>query len=297
MVGCIISFDSRVEEEKLSKISTRIKEFVDSEEVINIIRGIVGFERNGKYLVGGVVRDILLSRKIVDVDFIITGKNGKFFINEISKRLKRRYALLENKEDETYRILYGDKTYDFTLVDDEEFEENIKSRDFTINSIAYEFEKDKLVDIVGGVKDLEEKIIRVTSRNSISRDPLRILRGIRFLVHLTDFTLHDDTSELFSLHSSELREIAPERIRDELLKIMSGDRSELIFQSFGRYSIYRFVFGRGYSEIDEKFYDTIGSYKGRVRENFEKFGKNQKILICFSGGTDSCCLSYVLKKK
>jgi tRNA nucleotidyltransferase/poly(A) polymerase len=236
------------------------------------MNSLVGYEKIDKYLVGGIIRDIYHEKEILDVDFIIVGKNGRFLIKDIAKKLNKNLSILKNKADETYRIMHKNKSYDFCLIEEKDFTSNILSRDFTINSIAYNLKDKKIIDLSNGLKDLDNKIIKITSVDSITDDPLRILRGIRFFAILENYEIEKKTLDNFKINSHLLKEIAPERIREELLKILNGNKTNDVMQFMKEFYIDKCLFGKNFDSLPEKFSNSIDEYKS----NITKFSKEIK---------------------
>jgi poly(A) polymerase len=99
-------------------------------------------------------------------------------------------------------------------------EEDAKRRDFTINGMFFDPEKDEVIDFVGGRVDIEAKIIRAIGNPSqrFEEDRLRMLRAIRFAVEL-DYKIDNETWKALVESAASINEISAERIRDELVKI------------------------------------------------------------------------------
>jgi len=102
-------------------------------------------------------------------------------------------------------------------------EEDARRRDITINGMFYEPVTDKLYDFVGGQKDLQDKIIRLIGdpESRIQEDNLRLMRVIRFASRL-GFDIAPSTLEAVTTHARDIVDVSPERILDELLKILRG---------------------------------------------------------------------------
>jgi tRNA nucleotidyltransferase (CCA-adding enzyme) len=100
-------------------------------------------------------------------------------------------------------------------------EQDINSRDFTINALL--FDGDKVIDLVGGLKDLDNKIIRAVGipGDRFTEDALRMVRAIRFSCQL-NFSIEHNTLGTIGLLADLIKKAAPERIRDELVKILSS---------------------------------------------------------------------------
>jgi poly(A) polymerase len=105
-------------------------------------------------------------------------------------------------------------------------EEDAKRRDFTINGMFFDPEKDEVIDFVGGRADIEAKIIRAIGNASqrFEEDRLRMLRAIRFAVEL-DYKIDSETWKALVDSAASINEISAERIRDEVVKIfLSANR-------------------------------------------------------------------------
>ncbi len=165
------------------------------------------------YLVGGAVRDSLLNRQTNDYDFVVFGNIEKLawaITNEfICKTIKYTKRLI------TYRIFCSLKTIDLSQPRGKTLEEDLRKRDFTINSIAYDFESNNLIDPLNGKKDILKGIIRANSEEAISEDPLRILRGFR-LAAMFRFDIEPKTLKTFSDKIELLKSTSKERITEEL---------------------------------------------------------------------------------
>src|SRR5437868_3933428 len=99
-------------------------------------------------------------------------------------------------------------------------EEDARRRDFTINGMFFDPEKNEVIDFVGGRADIEKKIIRAIGdpASRFSEDRLRILRAVRFATVL-DYKIDNPTWDALVAKAESINEISAERIREELLKI------------------------------------------------------------------------------
>jgi poly(A) polymerase len=103
--------------------------------------------------------------------------------------------------------------------------EDVKRRDFTINGMLYQPFTDELIDLVGGEADIRARTIRTIGDPALrfSEDKLRMMRAVRFAVRF-DFTIEESTFEAIEKHAREILQVSWERIRDELLKVLTGPR-------------------------------------------------------------------------
>lgn len=101
-------------------------------------------------------------------------------------------------------------------------EEDVLRRDFTINGMLYDPLKEEAIDYVGGMNDITDEIIRTIGDpyERFQEDKLRLMRAVRFASRY-DFELEDETQSALIKHAPEIIKVSEERIRDELVKIIS----------------------------------------------------------------------------
>ena len=145
---------------------------------------ILGFLPKGSYLVGGYIRDIILGRKTkkVDVDIVVP-LNAIKIGKKIADNIGSKFIILDEKR-EVVRIILNHIYIDIANQVSSTIEGDLCSRDFSINSIAFLFDKKSLFDPLNGLKDLEISLLRTHSENNLLNDPLRILRCFRFVSEL-----------------------------------------------------------------------------------------------------------------
>ena len=128
----------------------------------------------------------------------------------------------EGFEVTTYRIdgEYEDSRHPKEVIFTGNLEEDLKRRDFTINAMAYNDETG-LVDVFGGIRDLESQIVRCVGnpRERFTEDALRILRAVRFSAQL-GFAIEKDTAYWAKALAPTLEKISAERIQTELVKLL-----------------------------------------------------------------------------
>jgi len=214
------------------------------------------------YLVGGAVRDIILGKKVRDFDFVIEGLvrpvgrnlanelNGKFYVLDDDRNMVR--VLLNADSDEYYCI-------DISQLNGSTLEEDLYSRDFTINAIAIDFiQKNKFIDPMGGVSDLKEKKLRMCNLESIKSDPLRGMRAIRMAVDY-DLTMDSDLIHALNEIRPFLSVASVERYRDELFKILDGEKTVTAVRLLDKYAFLDFLFPGKNPTNDEVLYDWLRS--------------------------------------
>lgn len=194
-------------------------------------------EKNGfkAYIVGGFVRDYLLGIKTSDIDICTSAKPKEIIdIFDSTTVPKEDYGsvLVSYKkyvfEVTTFRkeFNYSDYRHPEEVIYIDDLEEDLKRRDFTINTICID-KNGKVLDLLKGSKDLDLKVIRTVGDSNIKLhdDPLRILRAIRFMSKL-DFELSDDVVSAIEKNKHLLKEISYDRKKQELDKILIGDNAK-----------------------------------------------------------------------
>ncbi|MCS7214698.1 MAG: hypothetical protein RMI30_00835 [Thermodesulfovibrio sp.] len=177
---------------------------------------------NESYLVGGSIRDLLLKRKLKDLDFAIKG-DSIALAKEFSKQIGGSFVLL----DEAFsigRVVKDDITIDFARLSGNSIEADLGERDFTMNAMAVEVSLDRLIDPFGGLQDIKNRLIRMVKEENLKTDPLRVLRAYRFHATL-NFDIEDKTREALKRNAHLIRITAKERIKEELWQILSVDNS------------------------------------------------------------------------
>ncbi|MEO0073731.1 MAG: HD domain-containing protein [candidate division WOR-3 bacterium] len=171
------------------------------------------------YLVGGVLRDLLLRRPCTDFDFAVSG-SGIDFAREFARRTRSSLVVLSEPDDEARVVYRRTVTFDFNGLGDKPIEDDLQRRDFTINALACEILPDsagEIIDLFGCRADIANRIVRPVSSSSLAADPLRLLRAIRFALEL-GFAIDPDVYE--QAQNISLNRVAGERIGAELLRIM-----------------------------------------------------------------------------
>ncbi len=182
---------------------------------------ILGFLPKGSYLVGGYIRDIILGRgpEKVDVDIVVP-LNAIEIGKKIADNIGSKFIILDEKR-EVVRIILNHINIDIANQVLSTIEEDLCSRDFSINSIAFLFDKRCLVDPLNGIKDLKISLLRTHSENNLLNDPLRILRCFRFVSEL-HFKVDHNLITFIKKNKGKLYLVAKERINNEIQKIVHG---------------------------------------------------------------------------
>ena len=167
------------------------------------------------YVVGGAVRDELLGRQVVDVDVAIPDPE---VAARIYSGLSKGAVFPLSEKHGAWRVAFKDgATVDFTPLD-VPIEDDLRTRDFTINAIAQPVAGGDYVDPLGGRADLEARTLRAVSSSIFEDDPLRLLRAVRLEDEL-GFTLDGPTEELVRRHAGLVADPAGERLVGELERL------------------------------------------------------------------------------
>jgi len=182
---------------------------------------ILGFLPKGSYLVGGYIRDIILGRETekLDVDIVVP-LNAIEIGKKIADNIGSKFIILDEKR-EVVRIIFNNIYIDIANQVSSTIEGDLCSRDFSINSIAFLFDKKCLFDPLIGLKDLERSILRTHSEKNLLNDPLRILRCFRFVSEL-HFKIDLNLITFIKKNKGKLYLVAKERINYEIQKIVNG---------------------------------------------------------------------------
>lgn len=201
------------------------------------------------YLVGGIIRDMIMNeslqialfpankKQIIDMDFVVTGDalsfgrkvgdaiSGSYFPLDEGRAVSR--VVVKKPEVRSQKSeVYEEIILDFSKMRGENIEDDLKVRDFTINSIAMSLddlvncEEINLIDPTGGVGDMDRKIIRTYDKRVLDDDPLRMLRAVRFESQL-GFVMDNSLETFIKGNGYKLRNSSGERIREEFFNILS----------------------------------------------------------------------------
>lgn len=193
-----------------------------------------GFEA---YAVGGCVRDSILGREPDDWDITTSAKPEemkRLFARTVDTGIKHGTVTVllggEGFEVTTYRIdgAYEDGRHPSEVTFTASLKEDLRRRDFTINAMAYN-ERSGLVDLYGGLDDIEDQVIRCVgnARERFEEDALRMLRAVRFSAQL-GYRIEEATGEAVKALAPNLQKISAERIQVELVKLVTSPHPDYL---------------------------------------------------------------------
>jgi tRNA nucleotidyltransferase (CCA-adding enzyme) len=241
LTGCAIIFDMP---EKIN-LARSIKEQLPA-DLIDFIRqaGETAQKQQQRlYLVGGVVRDLLLERHNGDLDIVVEGDAFRL-AREIADW--RRARLTVHHRFGTAKLQWNERSADVTTARAETYtrpgalptvkpgtiSDDLSRRDFTVNAMAIELNPNRYGDIIdphGGRQDLKNRLIRVLHDKSYIDDATRIWRALRYEQRL-DFRLELATEELLKQCTAWLGTVSGDRIRRELELVLKEEMPEKTFR-------------------------------------------------------------------
>lgn len=201
------------------------------------------------YVVGGFVRDLMLSKPTLDMDLVVEGDAIQLARQVAARtsartRSHRRFGtakiILEGRESEfgvasldfaTARLEFYAHSAALPEVERSSIKADLHRRDFTINTLAIRLDSGHygmLLDFYGGEQDLEDGQIRVLHSLSFIEDPTRIMRAVRFEQRL-GFAIEPRTAELIDNALPMLSRVSGERILHELYLILREREPERVF--------------------------------------------------------------------
>jgi len=183
------------------------------------------------YFAGGAVRDLLLEKSISEID-IATSASPQEIEQLFPKTIpvgKQFGVMIVVQDTNDYEVTTFRKEGDYvdgrhpTQVSFTDAKHDVQRRDFTVNALFLNPFTEEVLDYVKGREDLERKLIRTVGPSPLrfQEDKLRLLRALRLACQL-DFEIESHTYQQVKEHASQLTQVSWERIRDEVLKILTG---------------------------------------------------------------------------
>ncbi len=210
------------------------------QEIIRTISDAAAEINRPAYIVGGWVRDILLGRPSKDIDVVVVG-SGIELASRVAEKTDKKGRFKVFKNFGTAMFRYHSWEIEFVgarkesyrtdsrkpIVEDGTLEDDMRRRDFTINTMAISLKKKDfgtLLDPFQGISDLEKKIIRTPLDPDVtySDDPLRMMRAIRFATQL-HFEIDPKSFDAIRANAERIQIVSVERVMEEFNKIMLAD--------------------------------------------------------------------------
>jgi poly(A) polymerase len=213
------------------------------------------------YLVGGTIRDLFLERPTgADFDFATPGQVSQLSQELAAETGGRAFSL--NDSFGTWRVVHGRgrkrRDIDFSPLQGRNITEDLRQRDFTVNSMAmdlrevFDQKSPSLIDPLHGLSDLRKGVLRANSEESLLRDPLRMLRAFRFASTLR-LKPGDETLKMIQRNKKLILHSAWERIRGEFFLALSERRADLFLRELYKSGLLKEIFPEieGWDELDQ----------------------------------------------
>lgn len=205
----------------------------------NVLKVLYRLHRSGyrAYLCGGSVRDLLMERTPKDFDVVTDAHPAevrRLFRNSriIGRRFRLVHIIFQDQvvEVATFRrepekiAVAAEETEDFLITDDNTFGsplQDARRRDFTINALFYNIADFSVIDYVGGLDDLRDRLVRVIGDPDLRfrEDPVRMMRAVEFASRL-DFEIEKATYQGIVRHRGEILKASPPRVSEEILELL-----------------------------------------------------------------------------
>src|SRR5256886_17022801 len=198
--------------------------------------------RNGyqALLVGGCVRDLLLGREPADYDVTTDATPEQvvaLFPDSVAVGAQFGVILIPRDglkvEVATFRsdVGYSDGRHPDSVVYSKMAQEDVQRRDFTINGLLMRHDTGEVLDYVGGQGDLKAHVIRAIGEpdRRFTEDKLRMMRAVRFAARF-GFEIEAETFRSIRRHVAEIHQVSPERLRDELTKMLTEGAARQAFE-------------------------------------------------------------------
>lgn len=197
------------------------------------------------YLVGGVVRDALLGRTagVSDLDVIVE-RNALAVARRVADRLGWAFYPLDEGRDVARLVFTAGTTplvCDVAAMRGGDLFLDLQARDFTVNAMALRWQgrgSHELIDLSGGQADVAARLLRRVTPTGLAEDPIRLLRAVRLAVQL-DFTIEEQTLLQILRISDTVRLSSPERIRDELWKMLASPAPDVAVEMMRSHGLLR----------------------------------------------------------
>lgn len=263
--------------------------------VFKIVSEIAVRENLEVYVIGGFVRDTILGRPSKDIDIVVIG-NGIELAGKVAEKTGKDTLVTVFKNFGTAMLRHHDFEIEFVgarkesyrrdsrkpIVEDGTLQDDQERRDFTINALAIGLgnQNGKLLDPFGGVKDLENKIIRTPLEpdKTFSDDPLRMMRGIRFATQL-GFKIEEKTFESIQRNKDRITIISKERILDEINKIILSPIPSIGFKLLDISGLLEIIFPelsklKGVDVVNQKAHKDNFLHSLKVLDNISRATDN-----------------------
>src|SRR5437660_5829301 len=209
-------------------------------ELANSICEMLQRNKHQALLVGGCVRDLLLGREPADYDVATDAtpvEVAGLFPESVAVGAQFGVILIPKNglkvEVATFRsdVGYSDGRHPDRVVYSQTPQEDVERRDFTINGLLMRHDTGEVLDFVGGQKDLHAGLVRAIGDpdRRFAEDKLRMMRAVRFAARF-GFAIEETTLGSMRRHVSEIQQVSPERLREELTKMLTEGAARRAFE-------------------------------------------------------------------
>ena len=249
------------------------------------------------YAVGGMVRDLILDYKNLDIDLVVEGEAIKF-AQILSGKIKgklvtyQRFGTAVLFMSEGFRIDLASSRTEFyeypaalPTVELSSIKNDLSRRDFTINAMAIGLNQDnfgQLIDFFGGLRDIKEKRIKVLHNLSFVEDPTRIFRAVRFEQRY-NFKIDSQTEFLIrtAVDMKIFEKVSAERMREELLPILCEAEPLKAIKRMAQLHELRFIHPRlKLTKPIVKYFNSVKKSLNWAKENLDEPVSGWLIYLC-----------------
>lgn len=209
-------------------------------ELANSICEMLQRNKHQALLVGGCVRDLLLGREPADYDVATDATPVEvegLFPESVAVGAQFGVILIPQNglkvEVATFRsdMGYSDGRHPDRVVYSKTPQEDVQRRDFTINGLLMRHDNGEVLDFVNGQQDLSAGVIRAIGDPELrfAEDKLRLMRAVRFAARFS-FQIEEATLVAIKRHAAEIQQVSPERLREELTKMLTEGAARRAFE-------------------------------------------------------------------
>ncbi len=202
-----------------AELTRRLRRRVGRDPLLRAIREAAAGTGVELWLVGGTVRDTALGRPVEDVD-LACGRPAARLIARLERDLGRRGFRFRRRGVTTWRFDVRGRRVDVVDAGWRGIERDLARRELTVNAIAFDLARNRILDPLRGLADLRAGLLRLPHQRVMREDPVRALRLARFLAQLPRFRPHRAAHAAAREIAGRLRRAAAERLREELDKLL-----------------------------------------------------------------------------
>ncbi len=245
------------------------------------------------YLVGGSVRDLLLSKQPKDFDISTSAKPEEIkalFPSSIliGKRFRLAHVRFGRKTIEVSTFRSGDIENEQLITEDNIWgnpEQDVRRRDFTINGLFYDSKEETIIDYVGGYEDIKKKYLRSIGQAYLrfKQDPVRMIRCLKFRARY-GFEVDEKARQALIECKTEIIKSAPARVLEELLRMLESGSAYPFFKFMTSYGLLEQLLPQLAEFLEtaqgNEVYDYLKEVDEKIQENHRIQLKRPVLLAC-----------------